>query len=212
DHSDAAVSLEGGFRGAAPGPLGNSLETGDTLFKLVEEYDGEVGCGATVTLDGSGSTYQVTRGNDTSDGCKGPQSGLPFNFNSGTEGGRLFVDFATSPIDGTAVAQFLEVITWRFANPPNVGEPQHRTLSYDDNVGAGERVMPWCKKDPRVVGGLPSPIDTTQVLPVGHTSCLVDSDSRVTGLIDMAGIDGYPIGTWIKVDVVYNIGDGKRYT
>ena len=31
----------------------------------------------------------------------------------------------------------------------------------------------------------------------------------MTGLADILN---HPLGTFIKIDVVYNIGDGKRYT
>ena len=81
------------------------------------------------------------------------------------------------------------------------GDPQLGTLSYDDHVGAGKRVMPWCLKDPRVGGALPSPINPATVLPAGHTSCLLESKGNVTFL-----------GDFVKVDVVYNIGDGKRWS
>ncbi len=128
--------------------------------------------------------------------------GLLFDFDAGVEGDRKFVDFVTEAVDGNpaTVAQFLEVITWTFDDPPAVpGQPQFRTLSYDDHVGAGERVMPWCLKDPRVGGSLPSPLDPATVLPPGHTSCLIEATSYVTLL-----------GDFVSVDSVYNIGDGKR--
>jgi hypothetical protein len=202
--SSGVVSLEGGFDGAPPGPLGSTLGTSDTLFQVVEAFDGEIDCGETTTLGGGDDpTFQTTRGNDTDGNCKGPVDGLLFNFEAGEEGTRKFVDFVTDPVDGNpaTVAQFLEVITWTFDDPPAVpGEDQFRTLSYDDHVGAGERVMPWCLKDPRVGGVLPSPLNPATVLPVGHTSCLLESKSYVTLL-----------GDFVSIDTVYNIGDGKRW-
>jgi hypothetical protein len=201
--SNGSVSLEAGLGGSLPGPLGASLGTGDSLFQLAEVFDGEIDCGDTVTLGGGDDpTFQTTRANDTNGGCKGPEDGLLFNFDAGVEGDRKFVDFVTEPVDASSatVAQFLEVITWTFDDPPAVpGEDQFRTLSYDDHVGAGERVMPWCLKDPRLGGSLPSPLDPATVLPAGHTSCLIESTSYVS------------LGDFVSVDFVYNIGDGKRW-
>ena len=199
---DNAVSLEGGFNGALPGPLGVSLGTNDTVFKVVAAFDGELDCTETTTLGGGDAVQQITRGNDTDGGCKGPVNGLLFNFDSGVEGSRLFVDMVTEPVEGAAVAQFLETITWSFASPPDVpgGAAQFRTLSYDDHVGQGERVMPWCLIDPRVGGTLPPLLDPATVLPAGHTSCLIESNSHVTML-----------GDYVRIDTLYNIGDGKRW-
>ncbi|HVR79865.1 MAG TPA: hypothetical protein VMS99_15920 [Acidimicrobiia bacterium] len=215
--SSGVVSLEGGFSGAAPGPLGANLGTSDTLFQVVEAFDGEIDCGDTVSLGGGDATSQITRGTDLDGGCKGPEDGLLFNFESGVEGDRLFVDFITEPVDADpdTVAQFLEVITWRYDGPPDVpgGESQVRILSYDDHVGAGERVMPWCLIDPRdgagdlPVGTVLDPVDTTEILPTGHTSCLIESRSYVTGLMDILD---HPMGTFLEVDIIYNVGDGKR--
>jgi hypothetical protein len=207
DTSSGVVSLEAGFNGSPPGPS----EFTDTIFKLVEAFDGEIECEETEPQLGEGdATLDITRGNDTNGGCKGPVEGLLFNFESGIDEGRLFVDFVTETVDAdpTTVAQFLEVITWTFVDPPDVtgGDPQVPTISYDDHVGAGERDMPWCLKDPRVGGSLPAPVNTSTILPPSgdpahpHTSCLIDSHSFVTS-----------DGDFVKVDVVYNIGDGKRW-
>jgi hypothetical protein len=207
----AAVSLEGGFNGSLAGPLGTTLGTDDTLFKLVAPFDGEIDCTKGETLGDGDARLDITRGFDTDGGCKGPENGLLFNFEAGTEGNELFVDFITEPVGGGSVAQFLEVITWEFDSPPDVSAgPQHRTLSYDDHVGDGKRVMPWCKSDPRVdtSGVLPAG-NPADYLPLGHTSCLIESSSRVTGVLDILD---HPLGTFLKVDIVYNIGDGKRYT
>ncbi len=202
--SKSVVSLEGGFNGSPPGPVGALLETNDSLFSVVEHFDGEIDCTDTVTLGGGvNATHQITRGNDTNGRCKGPADGLLFNFEAGVEDGRKFVDFVTEPVDGDAstMAQFLEVITWTFDTPPDVElGGQFIPISYDDHVGDGIRDMPWCLKDPRVGGSLPSPVVTTTILPTGHTSCLIESDSHVTLL-----------GKFVSVDTVYNIGDGKRY-
>ena len=87
------------------------------------------------------------------------------------------------------------------------GEDQHKTLSYDDHVDSGKRVMPWCIADPRdgngdlPVGTSENPVDPSDYLPAGHTSCLISSTSHVTML-----------GDFVKVDVVYNVGDGKRWS
>ncbi len=214
------VSLEGGFNGSPRGPMGDDLGIDDTLLRVVDAFDGEIDCTENeILIEGENATFSVTRGFDTNGECKGPTDGLLFDFSAGTEGNELFVDFITEPVDADpdTVAQFLEVITWQFDSPPDVpgGDDQHRTLSYDDHVNAGKRVMPWCLEDPRdengnlPVGTVSDPVDTTQYLPTGHTSCLIQSGSRVTGLGDI--FDFLP-GTFIKVDVVYNIGDGKRYT
>ncbi|MGH8947477.1 MAG: hypothetical protein ACRDXF_01365, partial [Acidimicrobiia bacterium] len=198
------------------GPLGEELVTEDTLLRVVDAFDGEIDCAEPPTvLEGEDATFSITRGFDTDGGCKGPTDGLLFNFEAGTEGNELFVDFITEPVDANpdTVAQFLEVITWEFDSPPDVpgGDDQHRTISYDDHIGDGKRVMPWCLHDPRdeddkLPGGVVEPDD---ILPAGHTSCLIESASRVTEVMDILD---YPMGTFIKVDVVYNIGDGKRYT
>ncbi len=216
--SKGVVSLEGGSNGSPAGPKGVALNTDDTLFELVESFDGEIDCGEDETQSGEDATLDITRGFDTNGGCKGPTDGLLFNFEAGTEGDELFVDFVTEPVGGTSVAQFLEVITWEFDSPPNVpgGSDQHRTLSYDDHTNAGKRVMPWCKRDPRInaagdlpVGTVSAPVNTSLYLPSGHTSCLIESSSRVSGLLDLPN---YPFGTFLKIDIVYNVGDGKRWT
>jgi hypothetical protein len=205
----SSISLEAGFHGSPAGPLGTALGTGDTLFTIVEPFDGEIDCGGSTTLDGDGSTYELNRGLDTGGDCKGPVNGLFFDFTSGTEGEELFVDLMIQPVEGSTQAQFLEVITWNLPSRPNVdgGDPQHGTLSYDDHVGAGRRVMPWCLIDPRVDGSLPGSLDPADVLPPApegqppHTSCLIESTAHVT-----------ITGAFVKVDVVYNVADGKRWT
>ncbi len=218
--ASGAVSLEAGFNGSPPGPLGDSLGTNDTLFGVVQAFDGDIACGDTETLsDGGNAVFQTTRGFDIDGECKGPEDGLLFNFESGTEGDELFVDFVTEPVDThpDTVAQFLEVITWSFDAPPDVpgGDDQQKTLSYDDHLGEGKRLMPWCLQDPRdengdlPVGTSTDPVDPSMYLPTGHTSCLIESNSHVTGI---AEILQYPLGTFIKVDVVYNTGDGKRWS
>jgi hypothetical protein len=210
--SNGVVSLEAGFDGSPAGPVGSTLGTVDTLFKLVDTFDGEIDCGETESLDeGGDATLDITRGFDTNGDCKGPPDGLLFNFESGVEGDELFVDFIAEPVDAypDTVAQFLEVITWTFDSPPDVvgGEDQHKTLSYDDHVDSGKRVMPWCIADPRdgngdlPVGTSENPVDPSDYLPAGHTSCLISSTSHVTML-----------GDFVKVDVVYNVGDGKRWS
>jgi hypothetical protein len=203
--SSGSISLEGGFDGSPAGPSGFR----DSLFQLVEAFDGEIDCEDEPTVLGGGDdpTFEVIRGLDTNGGCKGPVDGLLYNFDAGEDEGSLFVDFVTDPWDEDqdTVAQFLEVITWRFDDPPATA--QFHTLSYDDHLGKGERDMPWCLKDPRVgvdLDQLPSPIDTTKILPGDHTSCLIESKSYVTPSVDPALED------FIVVDTVYNIGDGKR--
>ena len=214
------VSLEGGFNGSLAGPLGVELGTDDTLFRVVEAFDGVLDCTENeILIEGEDATFNVTRGLDTNGLCKGPEDGLLFNFQAGTEGNELFVDFITEPVDENpdTVAQFLEVITWRFDSAPDVdaGDDQHRTLSYDDHVGNPKRTMPWCLSDPRdedgnlPVGTVSNPVDPFDYVPAGHTSCLIESGSRVTGLFDPSG---FPPGTFVKVDIVYNFGDGKRWT
>jgi hypothetical protein len=199
----SSISLEAGFHGSPRGPLGTALNTNDTLFTVVEPFEGELDCEATVNLDeGGDATQQVTRGQDTNGECgKGV---LGFNFESGVEADELFVDFITQTVESGETAQFLEVITWNFDGPPASG--QNRTLFYDDHVGAGRREMPWCLTDPRdgegnlPVGTTENPVDTTLYLPEGHTSCLIESDSTVT----MGG-------DFVVVDVVYNVADGRRW-
>jgi len=216
------VSLEGGFNGSLPGPKGVELGTDDSLFRVVDAFDGEIACTENeLLIDGEDATFSVTRGFDTNGECKGPTDGLLFTFDAGAEGDELFVDFITEPVDENpdTVAQFLEVITWQFESAPDVdaGEDQHRTLSYDDHVGDPKRVMPWCLSDPRdedgslPVGTVSDPVDPFDYVPAGHTSCLIESSSRVTGLLDFIDLGIVP-GTFIKVDVVYNFGDGKRWT
>jgi hypothetical protein len=196
----SSISLEAGFYGSPAGPLGTALGTGDTLFKIVEPFDGEIDCEATVTLGGGAATQQITRGSNTDGGCDGAKGPLAFNFESGVEGDELFVDFMIQPTGDGTMAQFLEVITWNFPSPPASG--QHRTLFYDDPdpEGAERREMPWCVVDPRVEGGLPPGTPATNPLPAGHTSCLIESNSRVT-----------TSGTFVSVDVVYNVADGRRW-
>ena len=212
------VSLEGGSNGSLPGPKADDFATDDdTIFRVVDAFDGEITCGQTETLEGGDVTLTITRGDDTDGGCKGFAERLLYNFEAGTEGTELFVDFVTEPVvaEPDAVAQFLEVITWRFEDPPNVDaeppQPQHRTLFYDDHLTETEnkRVMPWCLADPRVDGSNALPAgNPADYVPLGHTSCLISSSSRVTGFLDF----GIEPGTFIKVDTVYNFGDGKRWT
>ncbi|HJQ95292.1 MAG TPA: hypothetical protein VJ935_06230, partial [Acidimicrobiia bacterium] len=94
------VSLEGGFNGSPAGPLGVELETDDTLFRVVEAFDGVLDCAENeILIEGENATFSVTRGFDTNGGCKGPTDGLLFNFDAGTDGDELFVDFITEPVD-----------------------------------------------------------------------------------------------------------------
>ena len=65
--------------------------------------------------------------------------------------------------------------------------------------------MPWCEKDPRVGGALPTPPVNHEAYlpgePGEHTSCLIDVHSYVN-----------PDGTFTTVHTIYNIGDGKRWS
>jgi hypothetical protein len=68
-----AVSLEGGHDGSAPGPLGADLGTNDTLFGLVEAFDGEIDCSETeILIESEDASFAITRGLDLDGGCKGP--------------------------------------------------------------------------------------------------------------------------------------------
>ena len=103
------------------------------------------------------------------------------------EDGELFVDFITEPVDSDpdTVAQFLEVITWRFdfrptSMPPNLNiEPSVTTTI--STPTENKRAMPWCISDPRdedgnlPVGTVLNPVDPFDYLPAGHTSCLIES-------------------------------------
>ena len=76
--------------------LGVELETDDTLFRVVEAFDGVLDCTENeILIEGEDATFNVTRGLDTNGLCKGPEDGLLFNFQAGTEGNELFVDFIT---------------------------------------------------------------------------------------------------------------------
>ena len=207
----SSISLEAGFHGSPRGPLGQALNTNDTLLRLVQPFDGEIACEDTANLEGENVTLDITRGVNT-DGTCAKAPAVFFDFESGVEDGELFVDFIVPPVEGPpgVMTQFLEVITWTFPDPPNVDapdlQPQHRTLSYDDHLipdVENKRVMPWCLGDPRdeVTNELPTEaVDPDDYLPPTHTSCLIESDSHVT-----IG------GSFVTVDVVYNVGDGKRW-
>jgi hypothetical protein len=197
-----------------------SLED-DTMFRLVQAFDGEIGCFDDEPTDlGEGNAkLSINRGVDTDGGCKGIDEKLSYTFDSGTDPStnELFVDFFIEPGDpaDTRVAQFLEVITWEFGGPP-AAPPQHRILFYNDppldpqpgDEDADRQPMPWCLADPRAqdVLGEPLPelpdgaVDPYVYLPSeDHTSCLIEVNSYVTP-------DGFT-----TVHTIYNIGDGKRW-
>lgn len=105
-------------------------------------------------------------------GCEGSKE---FFFSAGLDtNGDPFVNLM--PLPGQDEAQFLEELV--FSADPDV--TQDSRLVYDDHVGAGDRDMPYCTSDPR--DGefeLATELDPEEILPDGHTSCIVRAEFLV---------------------------------
>lgn len=169
-----SVSLEGGFNGSPAGPSG----TTDTIFNVVEFFDGELNCGDNATetsTDGTivGSINRLENTNDVDCVVK------PFNLN--VDDTTEVITFAPEPVAGQAAAYqaFLTFAPEPKANPADTG-----TLEYDQETGLGFQAMLWCEADPYVgTEGVDLSINP-DVIPSGHTWCIVSETTTIHSLTE----------------------------
>jgi hypothetical protein len=150
------------------------IPNGNKINRVWFCYDPNViTSGGTVDL----GNFTITRGSDD----KGP---LAFTFDTGYDQAtdRFFVDFQAFGGAQTEKARFLEIILWNLDTPPPNANPQERPLYYDDHVGKGERLMPWCKEDlwNETTRSAFFPAKSVNPLPYGHTSCRIYTETEVT--------------------------------
>ncbi len=168
----AAFSLEGGADGTMAGPVGASLGTTDTLFRVVRTYDGQLFCGDTISL-GDGTTVpqaSFTRYNNTD----GSTCFLkPYDFDVIFDAGQQEVQFDP---DGTQPAAYSGELTFL----PEVGTAPFSIdgLEYDADGDGVFVLMQWCD-EPLVVDG--SGNVTSDPLPAGETWCILSSNSVTLG-------------------------------
>lgn len=169
---DAAFSLEGGGDLTAAGPLGTTLGTNDSLFRVVQVFDGQLDCGDTIT-EGDGTTTPeavFTRYNNTD----GSACFLkPYNFSTTFDGSNELVSFLP---EGPQPAAYSGLLTFL---PENGTAPfSIDGLEYDDDGDGAFVLMQWCD-EPLVVDG--SGTVTSDPLPPGETWCILGSTSVTQG-------------------------------
>ena len=168
----AAFSLEGGADGTVAGPVGASLGTADTLFRVVRTYDGQLNCGDTISL-GDGMTVpkaSFTRYNNT-DGS--PCLLKPYDFEVIFDAGQEEVRFDP---DGPQPAAYSGQLTFL----PEVGTAPFTIdgLEYDADGDGVYALMQWCT-EPLAVDG--SGNVTSDPLPPGETWCILAANSVTLG-------------------------------
>lgn len=169
----AAFSLEGGADLTVPGPLGTTLGTNDTLFRVVRTYDGQIDCGDTIS-DGDGMTTpfaSFTRYENT-DGSTCLLK--PYDFETVFDNGVEEVRF--DPDDDTQPAAYSGVLT--FLPEDGTAPFSIDGLEYDPEGDGTFILMQWCD-EPLVVdsGGNV----TSDPLPPGETWCILSTTSVTLG-------------------------------
>lgn len=182
---NAAASLEGGADGTAAcatsscdpdnpsgvPSLGEMLGTTDSLFHIVQEFDGTLDCGQTVTA-GNGTTVpsaEVTRLDNTDGSACVPK---PYNLDATAA---PFEEVSFAPSGPAQPAAYLVTITFL----PTTAEADglHTGIDYDKD-GSGVFVpVQWCEAVQTNSSG--AVIGAT--LPTGETYCIVSETTSVSG-------------------------------
>ncbi len=190
-----AISLEGGGDGVLPtSPLRGALGVNETLFEVVELFDGELDCGDTVSAGGLPEDAEITilRGGQLN--CI-----LKLHRLSSEGASALFEPIGppSDPLTGEP-AEFTATIAWPTELRGNVGDVGVTLIDFDaGGPGAPEQVQ-WCLGNPtRVDDSDPTTIDPLAVdgagafieppvLPAGASWCLLDQVISYVGEVEVS--------------------------
>jgi hypothetical protein len=170
-----SVSLEGGFNGSPAGPSG----TTDTIFNIVQVFDGELDCGATFPAETDGVvSAEITRLENTTGSA---EDCTPKPFNLEVIAAEDTVEFF--PVDSPGATPQDAAYRAELIFSPNTaveGELPDIALEYDqlDNGIAFFEPVPWCTGDPFVAPDQPGSINTG-VISDDHTWCIVSANTQV---------------------------------
>lgn len=105
--SNGAISLQGGRDNPDRGPIGMSLNTNDTLFNVVELFDGVIDCGDTQEVEGTSSDgiatfIRLNNADDPTVQCNDPKG---VNFSAAVNEIEFNVQVGPTPLNGRFVGK-----------------------------------------------------------------------------------------------------------
>lgn len=185
---NGAISVEGGQDPDEQGPLGASLSTYDSLFRVVEVFDGELDCGEGFEVE-EGAVVGAFFRLDNAPPPPGEPALLctakPYNAEASAEDETVY--FAPS---GDQDARYRGTLT--LGNRP-AANPITSSLEYDPEDDGSFEVVPWCTSVTYFEGQV---IDAA--VPSPDTWC-------ITGESTVVASPGYVKTTWS----VFGYGDPK---
>jgi hypothetical protein len=193
---NGAISVEGGQDPDDRGPLGLSLNTYDSLFRVVEVFDGELNCGEGFDEEDGGVVGTFFRLDNAPPplGQTGPPcTPKPYNAEASAEDGTIY--FAPSGSDQDA--RYRGTLTLGNRSAAN---PFTSNLKYDPEDDGSFKDMPWCGsviydgEPPGVI----DPVVIDAAVPDGDTWC-------ITGESTVVASPGFVTTTWS----VFGYGDPK---
>jgi hypothetical protein len=182
---NGAISVEGGQDPDERGPLGMSLGTFDTVFRVVEVFDGELDCGDGFTESESGVVGSFFRLDNFGGATCSPK---PYNAEASAEDGTVYF----APSGSEQDARYRGTLTFGERAATN---PITNRLEYDPEDDGSFKVVPWC--DSVTYDGEP-PVVIDAEVPDGDTWC-------ITGESTVVASPGYVTTTWS----VFGYGDPK---
>jgi hypothetical protein len=183
---NGAISVEGGQDPDEQGPLGEVLTTYDSLFRVVEVFDGELDCGEGFReSDGDAVVGTFFRLDNVGNALC---TAKPYNAEASIEDGRGTIYFAPSGSD--QAARYRGTLT--FGNRP-AANPITSGLEYDPEDDGSFKVVPWCTSVTYLGGQV---IDAA--VPSPDTWC-------ITGESTVVESPGFVTTTWS----VFGYGDPK---
>lgn len=180
---NGAISVEGGQDPDERGLLGASLNTYDSLFRVVEVFDGELDCGEGFSERDGAVVGAFFRLDNVGLATCSPK---PYNAEASAEDGTVY--FAPSGSDQDA--KYRGTLT--FGNRP-AANPITSSLEYDPEDDGSFKVVPWCTSVTYLDGQV---IDAA--VPSPDTWC-------ITGESTVVASPGFVTTTWS----VFGYGDPK---
>ncbi len=162
-----SFALEGGADFTHPGPLGQALQTKDSLFHITD-LDGTLDCGDAATEGGADVPDATFERQDNAAGTPEDCEPIPYLLRTGNEGELQLVEIIKDLGDQAGlVPQFTLNVVWE---PEPAALPITRVTQIDYNDGAGPQPIQWCN-------GLPG----EPTLPEGQLWCLSSQASAPAG-------------------------------
>ena len=155
---NGAFSLEGGADGTAPGPLGASLVTNDSLFQLAD-FTGMLDCGQTTPTVGGSGTPAATLARGQNPSCQK----IPYLLRTADDNGAQSV-LLQKVLGDQSTANFRMTIVW---DPEQASIPLKVTQI---DYGGGLQPVVWCD------GTADAPIPVT-----GQAWCLTSQQATLVG-------------------------------